>query len=126
MQGVRSRRVLVVDDSYDTADSFAALVKSMGHDATFTTNPLEAVAVAKSFQADVAFLDLSMPHIDGFKLAGLFRAAPELKDLTLVAVSGFDGPEHRTQSRRAGFDAHVAKPLDPQLLKSIFTQFSGG
>lgn len=122
-QPKRSRRVLVVDDDADTAQIFAALIETMQHQAAYVTNPATAVEVARSFRPDIAFLDLGMPNLDGYALARILRAMPELSGLALVAVSGHDQPQDRTRSRQAGFDAHVGKPLDTPLLESILAQF---
>jgi CheY-like chemotaxis protein len=119
----RSRRVLVVDDDRDTAQIFAALIEAMHHEAAYVTDPLKATGVARSFRPDIAFLDLGMPKIDGYALAKMLRAMPELGALALIAVSGHDQPQDRERSRRAGFDAHVGKPLDAALLESILAQF---
>lgn len=119
----RPRRVLVVDDDRDTAQIFAALIEAMHHEAVYVTNPLNAIEVVRSFRPDIAFLDLSMPNIDGYALAQIFRGMPELGGLALVAVSGHDEPKDRERSRQAGFDAHVGKPLDAALLESILEQF---
>jgi CheY-like chemotaxis protein len=125
-QPKRARRVLVVDDDHDTAQIFAALIEEMRHQAAYVTNPARALDVARAFRPDIAFLDLGMPKIDGYALAKLFKAAPELSGVALVAVSGHDQPQDRARSRQAGFDAHVGKPLDTPLLESILAQLGEG
>lgn len=115
--------MLVVDDDHDTAQIFAALIEAMHHKAAYVTDPLKAIALARTFRPDIAFLDLGMPKMDGYALAQAFRAMPELSGLALVAVSGHDEPRDRARSRQAGFDAHVGKPLDAPLLESILAQF---
>ncbi len=120
----RTRKVLVVDDDADTAETLTVLVRLMGHEASYVTRSMDAVDVAKSFRPDIAFVDLEMPKIDGYALARLFKATPELKETTLVAVSGHGQPENRARSRHAGFDAHVLKPVDPPLIESILRQFN--
>lgn len=119
----RARRVLVVDDDADTAMTFAALIESMQHNAAYVTRSVEALGLALAFRPEIVFLDLGMPRLDGYSLAQMFRATPELSAVALVAVSGHDQPKDRERSRQAGFDAHVAKPLDAQLLESILIQF---
>lgn len=66
-----------------------------------------------------------MPEMDGYALAGALRATPGLADIHLVALTGHGEPEHHVLSRKAGFDAHVQKPVDAQMLESILTQFLG-
>src|SRR5512142_1516001 len=91
----RARRVLVVDDDADTAMTFAALIESMQHHAAYVTRSVEALGVARAFRPEIAFLDLGMPKLDGYALAQMFRAAPELGTIALVAVSGHDQPKDR-------------------------------
>ena len=110
---------LVVDDNGDAAESFARLLEALGSDAVYTTDPRNALAEALRLKPHIAFLDIRMPHIDGYKLAALLRANFSQEELKLVAVTAFDAPEDRAASRRAGFDAHVIKPIDPDLLVSI-------
>jgi CheY-like chemotaxis protein len=120
----RSRKVLVVDDDADTAETLGVLIRLMGHEARCVTRSSDALDAAKSLHPDIAFVDLGMPKIDGYALAQLFRATPELKQIVLVAVSGHGRPEDRARSRHAGFDAHVLKPVDAALVESILAQFN--
>lgn len=119
----RTRKVLVVDDDPDMAETLTVLVRLMGHEARCVTRSTDALDVAKSVRPDIAFVDLGMPKIDGYALARLFRETPELKDTTLVALSGHGLAEDRARARHAGFDAHVMKPVDPPLIESILAQF---
>ena len=119
----RPLRVLVVDDMQDTAESFARLLTAIGCEASFITNPFLAVETAARIRAQAAFLDLGMPGIDGYELARILRrkyawgepGAP----LILVAVTAYAEDEDRVRSRQAGFDAHVAKPVSPELVESM-------
>ena len=121
----RKRRVLVVDDDPDMVLSLMTLLRLMGHEASGVTRAEFAFDAAESFRADLIFLDLGMPKMDGYALAHLFRATPSLADATLVAVSAHGDPQDRARARRAGFDAHVLKPADPALVESILAQFHG-
>jgi CheY-like chemotaxis protein len=75
----RVRRVLVVEDNADTAATFAAMLKLLGHTAEAMTDPRGAVEFAKYFRPDIAFFDIGMPHIDGYQLAQLFRSTSGAK-----------------------------------------------
>ena len=119
----RVRRVLVVDDDPDMVLSLTTLLRLMGHEAAGVTRADLAVDAAQSLRADIIFLDLGMPKVDGYALAHLFRATPNLAHATLVAVSAHGDPQDRARARRAGFDAHVLKPADPALVESILAQF---
>lgn len=120
------RKVLIVDDHLDGASTMTQLLQDLGHDATFVTDPRDALRAAKAFAPDIAFLDLGMPHIDGYALARSFRADPELSHVCLVAVTAYGSVEHRRLSREAGFDAHVQKPADVDVLRAIIAQFAEG
>ena len=116
---MRSRRVLVVDDVVDTAE----MLEVMGHEVAFTTDSRKALDLAKKFHPDIVFLDIDMPHVDGYELARMLRAVPELKSLCIVAVSGHDTPEDRARGRKSGFDAHLPKPSDLAVVKAVLAQF---
>ena len=112
-------RALVVDDSRDVAESFARLLHTFGYEAAYTTDPRNALTETLRLKPQVAFLDIGMPHIDGYQLARELRARFSPEELKLVAVTAYGTPEDHVASRKAGFDAHVVKPLDPALVESI-------
>jgi len=118
-KGERRYCALVVDDQRDAAETFAQLLAAMGFEAAFTTDPREALKQALALQPQIAFLDIGMPHVNGYEVARQLRAHFPADRLVLVAVTAYADAEHRIESRRAGFDAHVTKPLDPALLDSI-------
>jgi CheY-like chemotaxis protein len=120
----RRRKVLVVDDDEDTARTFAYLLISMGHEATFLTDPYAVVEAVNLVKPHIVFLDLGMPGLDGWEVAKRLRLRyPQEHDtLHIVAVSGHGEDEARMKSRKAGFDAHVLKPVDMQLVQVIMEQ----
>lgn len=115
----RTCRILVVDDHPDTARSYCELLISMGHDCRYTTDATKALALAKGLDPQLALLDIGLaPFLDGHHLARLLRA--EYGDgLTIVAITAYGRDEDRARTRKAGFDAHVTKPIDIGLLESI-------
>ena len=115
------RRVLVVDDLHDAAESFARMLRVMGCEANFVTNPYMAVEVAGRMKAEAVFLDLGMPGINGYELARILRAKHGWDGLKIVAVTGYGTDADRKNTRVAGFDAHVLKPVDPQLVESMLS-----
>ena len=117
------RRVLVVDDDRDTGQSIAMMLRARGHVSVYVDEPVKALAAAKAMRAQIAFVDLWMPVVDGYMLARILKAAPELKSLFLVALSGLGRSEDPARSREAGFDMHVNKPLDVQTLDSVLAQY---
>jgi CheY-like chemotaxis protein len=112
------RRILVVDDNLDSAQSFALLLGAMGHQADFVTDPRSAVDTARRLQTEIVFLDIAMPGLDGYQVARMLRAVFG-RELRIVAVTAYGDADHRRQSRESGFDAHVLKPADLAIVQSI-------
>ncbi|HUQ73304.1 MAG TPA: response regulator [Burkholderiales bacterium] len=112
-----------MDDHPGSAETLAALLVIAGHQAAFTSDSREALELAQRFRPEVAIVDLNMPHIDGYQLAGLFRADNALKDACLVALTAYGATEQRELTSKAGFDAHLVKPFDLQSLKAILKKF---
>jgi CheY-like chemotaxis protein len=113
------RRVLVVDDSPDAADSLALLLRLEGQEVGVAYDGPSALAQATAGPPDIAFLDLGMPQMDGYELARRFRADPALQGVVLVALTGWGQPEDRRRTAEAGFDHHLVKPVEPDLLHGL-------
>jgi CheY-like chemotaxis protein len=111
--GGAGRRVLVVDDNVDAAESLCDVVAFLGHTVEAVHDGPAAVARVRERHPDVVLCDIGLPGMDGYEVARAIRAEPDLADVRLVAVSGYAQPEDRARARKAGFDAHVAKPADP-------------
>ncbi|HEX9892753.1 MAG TPA: PAS domain S-box protein [Gemmatimonadales bacterium] len=116
-----SRRILVVDDSRDAADSLAELLRLMGYEVQLAYEGLTALEAARQYRPDVAVLDLAMPGMDGFELARQLRRVPTGNRMRLIALTGYGQEEFRRRSREAGFDAHFVKPADPGALQAVLT-----
>lgn len=110
----RVRRILVADDSRDTANSSARILRSAGHDVAVAYDGSEAVAMARSFQPDYVLLDISMPQMDGYQAAREIREAFPQGAPVLIAVTGWGERADKARALAAGFDHHFAKPVDPQ------------
>jgi two-component system CheB/CheR fusion protein len=113
------RRVLVVDDNRDAADSFALILRRMGHYVRVCYEGSGALEAARQQRADVVLLDLVMPGMDGYEVARQLRADSQLRHVLIVATTGFGQEEDRERSREAGIDQHLLKPLDPDFLTSL-------
>ena len=111
------RRVLVVDDNVDAANSLAMLLGVEGHEAQVAYGSREALERIESFQPDVALLDIGLPEINGYELARRLRVLPQLEGLRLVALTGYGQPEDHERTRAAGFDDHLVKPVDTSTLE---------
>ena len=107
------RRVLVVDDNVDAAESLCDVVAFLGHSVEAVHDGAAALARIRERHPDVVLCDIGLPGMDGYQVARAIRAEPGLAGIRLVAVSGYAQPEDRARARRAGVDAHVAKPADP-------------
>ena len=106
------RRVLLVDDNVDAADSMAMLIRLEGHEVLALHDGFDIVEQARSFRPDIALLDLGLPGRDGYQVARDLRETADLKDLVLVAVTGYGQDEDRRRTREAGFASHLVKPVD--------------
>ncbi len=116
---VPRRRVLIVDDNADAADSLAMLLSMEGHETQAIHSAREAIVRAESFQPDVILLDIGLPEMDGYEVARRIRELPGGREVKLVAVTGYGGPEDRMRTHAAGFDAHLLKPLELAMLARV-------
>jgi CheY-like chemotaxis protein len=106
------RRVLIVDDNADAANSLAMLLGLRGHDVQVAFSGREALERIDSFEPDVVLLDIGLPQMDGYELAERLRAIPKLRGVRLIALTGYGQAEDQQRARAAGFDNHVVKPLN--------------
>jgi DNA-binding response OmpR family regulator len=113
------RRVLVVDDHPDTARSYFELLTVMGHQCRFSTDAREVLSLARDFRPEIILLDIGLlPGFDGHDVARQLRDEFGAA-VTIIAVTAYGRDEDRVRTRKAGFDAHVTKPIDAGLLESI-------
>ncbi len=119
---IRPRRILIVDDNRDAADSTGTLLVLWGHQVRVAYDGPSAVAIARDYRPDVCLLDLGMPGMSGYQLAEHLRREPELRQARLVAMTGFDSEADRQQSRAAGFDAHLIKPVEITALQELLAE----
>jgi PAS domain S-box-containing protein len=121
---VAKRRILVVDDNTDAAESLAALLSINGHETRLAHDGLQAVAEAKAFNPDVVFLDIGMPTLDGHETARRIRQEPWGKKMVLVALTGWGQSEDRRRSQEAGFNHHLVKPADPRVVAKLISSLA--
>lgn len=112
-------RVLVVDDNQDSADSLAMLLRLSGHDVRTAHEGQEAVTAAGTFEPDLALLDLGMPTMTGYEVARRIRQQHGGGDIVLIALTGWGQEEYRRRSKEAGFDHHLTKPVEVEVLQQI-------
>lgn len=109
---VDPRRVLVVDDNADAANSLSMLLTLQGHHTRVAYGAKEALGCVESFMPDVGLLDIGLPETNGYELAKKLRAISSLNGMRLVALTGYGQAEDHQRTRAAGFDAHLVKPVD--------------
>ncbi len=111
------RRILIVDDNRDAADMLAQVVSMFGHTVDVAYDGTSALAKARSDRPDVVLCDLGLPDVDGCEIARTLRTARS--EARLVAVSGYAQHDDVARARTAGFDAHLAKPVDVEALRRL-------
>ena len=118
-EGVTPRRILVVDDNEVGAEVMAMVLETQGHEVQTAHNGRDALETAARMRPEVVLLDLGLPDMDGWEVARRIRQDPTLAGALLVAVTGYSGDVDRDQSREAGFDHYLAKPLAMDVLKRV-------
>lgn len=124
-QAATGRKVLVVDDNRDSAETLAALLRIHGFEVRAAFNGREALEAAETFQPDVALLDIGMPELNGYEAAQHMRRHSWGRRATLVAVTGWGQEEDKRRAMAAGFDFHLRKPIDFDLLQSLLADDRG-
>jgi CheY-like chemotaxis protein/anti-sigma regulatory factor (Ser/Thr protein kinase) len=112
------RRILVVDDNVDGAESLATLLKLLGHEVHVAHDGPAALRATADVRPEVVFLDIGLPGMDGYEVARRLRR-PGRTEALLVALTGYGQEEDRRRSREAGFDHHLVKPVDPAVLEEL-------
>ena len=114
-----SRRILVVDDNRDSANTLRSMLKILGGDVQVAYDGPSALEAIKICRPAVVLMDLGMPGMDGCEVARRIRQAPENKELVLIAMTGWGQEEDKRRSREAGFDHHLVKPVDLKDLQAL-------
>jgi CheY-like chemotaxis protein len=112
-----ARRVLVVDDNRDAAETMRELLQVYGYATRVAYDGPEALDAAIAFRPDVALVDIGLPAMDGYEVARRIRQLPELRAIRLIAVTGYGQASDRHRTEQAGFDHHLVKPVDVEELK---------
>jgi PleD family two-component response regulator len=113
------RRILIVDDNADAAQSLSLLMEVKGHECKVVFDSKKALAAALDFKPEYVFLDLGMPGENGYDLCEHMRAQPELKKTIFIAQTGWSQDEYVERAKRAGFHHHLVKPIDYRELEQI-------
>jgi CheY-like chemotaxis protein/two-component sensor histidine kinase len=119
-----ARRILVVDDNRDSADSLVQLLKLTGNETQTAYDGLEAVAAAETFRPDAMLLDVGLPKFNGHEACRRIREQPWGKNIIIVALAGWGQDEDRQKSKETGFSGHMVKPVELKALHALLTQLS--
>jgi signal transduction histidine kinase/ActR/RegA family two-component response regulator len=119
------RRILVVDDSQDSASSLARVLRMMANETAIAHDGLEALDLAAEFEPEVILLDIGMPKLNGYDTCRRMREQPWGRNPIIIALTGWGQEEDRRRSQEAGFNYHLVKPVDPDALEELLsTAFS--
>jgi PAS domain S-box-containing protein len=113
------RRILIVDDNRDAAETLADLAELWGYHVRVVNDGTVALQAAREFNPEIILLDISMPGISGYEVAEAVRRQEQLNSTVLFALTGYGQEEDRRRTREAGFDHHLTKPVDPNALRLL-------
>ncbi len=116
---VPRRRILVVDDNRDAAESVAILLRLIGHDVRTVHDAFEVLAAAEIYRPELILLDIGLPGMDGYEIARRLRKQPWASQTKIVALTGYASAEDRRQAELAGFDHHLVKPVQFDALSNL-------
>ncbi len=116
------RRVLIADDNIDAVESLQLWLEMAGHEVHTAPNGRRALAVAEELKPEVVLLDLGMPELSGFDVARQIRAAPWGRGMVLIALTGWGQEEDVKETREAGFDHHLTKPIPPDEIEALISR----
>lgn len=122
----RRQRVLVIEDNLDACEMLQTALSLNGHEVRVAHDGSHGVDVAAEFDPDVVICDIGLPGMDGYQVARAFRSRPDLRDLFLVALSGYAQPEDLQRARDAGFNRHLAKPTSVESLEQLLAEAHRG
>lgn len=114
MEQASAKRVLIIDDNEDSADTLSMLLETLGFTTSTAYDGRQGLTLAREFQPDAVLLDIGLPDIDGYALGQMLRA--EMPGARIIAVSGYGRAQDQQRSREVGFFDHLVKPLDIQVL----------
>jgi CheY-like chemotaxis protein len=124
---LKSIKVVAVDDNADSRELLKAILERSSAETTVVSSGQEALAAIKNVHPDVLICDLAMPEMDGYELLeNVRRLEPELGELPVIAFTAAARNEDRAQTRRAGFQAHLAKPVEPDELVTTILELVRG
>jgi CheY-like chemotaxis protein len=122
----RARHILIIEDNTDFREGLRLLLESWGHRVEEASNGAKGLEIVRRERPEIVLIDLGLPGVDGYGVARALRSAPEGEALLLVAITGYGRPSDRRQTKEAGFDAHLTKPVSPPELAAILLSKGAG
>jgi signal transduction histidine kinase/ActR/RegA family two-component response regulator len=119
---VYTHSVLIIDDNADIAEILSELLKSIGYTVEVAYNGSEGIVKAREFRPEILLCDIGLPGMNGYDVAKAFRSDQGLKDVFLIALTGYALPEDIQKAFNAGFDRHLAKPVQLEILEQTLAQ----
>jgi CheY-like chemotaxis protein len=120
----RPLRVVIIEDSLDTAESLNLLLDLLGYTVSIAHSGTRGIEVVREVRPDVVLCDIGLPGMDGFEVARQLKADPSTAGSHLVAITGYDQEEDRQQATAAGFEHHLVKPVDPDRLFGLLAGYA--
>ena len=121
-----SRRILVVDDNKDGADSLAMMLRMLGNDVSAAYDGMTALQRIAADPVEVVLLDIGMPKMNGYEVAKRIRADHADRKIFLVALTGWGQDDDKRQAMEAGFDVHMTKPVELAALRTLLAESASG
>jgi CheY-like chemotaxis protein/anti-sigma regulatory factor (Ser/Thr protein kinase) len=119
-----SRRVLIIEDNSDVAETTAAMLSMVGHTLCCARDGAQGLQLAQEFEPEIVLLDVGLPRLDGYQVARHLRQLPQMRNALLIALTGYGMPADRQRGREAGFDHHLLKPADPGELMTLIDSWA--
>lgn len=120
----RAMRILVIEDNKDFAEILYSMLTQMGHEAAIAHDGIQGIAMAKEMHPDTVFCDIGLPGMNGYEVAEAVRRDKYLKDVCLIALTGYAQKQDRMQAIESGFDKHMAKPVAMPALREVLSEVS--
>ena len=116
------RRVLIVEDNADAREGLRLLLTHAGHEVETSEDALSGLEKLRTFQPDVALIDIGLSGVDGYALARMARQTPQAGGTCLVALTGYGQAEDQRRALASGFDTHLTKPIEPTQLEDFLAR----
>jgi two-component system CheB/CheR fusion protein len=117
----RTRRILIVEDNVDAAESLSMLLEFLGHQVRVETSGASALEALRTTDFQAVLVDIGLPDMDGYEVARQIRMLPGSRTKLLVALTGYGQEEDKHRALSAGFDQHLIKPVDVERLQNLLT-----